>query len=58
MVVNAYLHVKRIFARKEYVLFRGMTSMQRGFLMHSWEWERQRTLQVKNVAEGETGRGF
>ena len=37
-----------IYTGKEYVLLRGMTSMQRGFLMHSWEWEGRRILSLEN----------
>ena len=33
---------------KEYAFLREMTSIQRGFLIHSWEWERQRILRVTN----------
>jgi len=49
---------KVIYSRKEYAFLREMTSMQRGFLIHSWEWERRCILRVKIVPEYEPGRGF
>jgi hypothetical protein len=36
----------------------GMTSIQMGFLMHSWEWKRRRILRAGNCFRRETGRGF
>lgn len=45
-------------ARKEYAFLRGMTSMQRGFLIHSWGWERRCILRVKNCYRKRTRQGI
>jgi hypothetical protein len=39
----------RIYAKKGYAFLRGMISIQRGFLMRSWEWKRRHILRVKNL---------